>query len=95
MIKFQKNRRLEEAGKTNDPLYCLFHQNIQHPIKKCYNLKDGIQALIEAGILQLKLEQKKVSANMATLVIGSNEFPIGATSMPVGKLYWLTMTRIT
>ena len=33
-------------------------------------LKDRIQALIDAGVLTLKAEQKKVTANMVTLEFG-------------------------
>jgi len=44
---------------------------IHHPTDKCYVLKDKIQALVDAGVLTLKLEQKKVIANMVTLEFGS------------------------
>jgi len=40
---------------------------VHHPTSKCYALKDKIQALVEAGILTLKSEQKKITANMVTL----------------------------
>jgi len=43
---------------------------IHHPTNKCFVLKDKIQALIEARVLTLKLEQKKVTANMVTLEFG-------------------------
>ena len=43
---------------------------IHHPTDKCFVLKDRIQALIDAGVLTLKSEQKKVTANMMTLEFG-------------------------
>lgn len=73
MLKLMENRKLEEAGKTNiDPNYCWFHQNLRHPTKEYYNLKNKIHALIEAGFLQLKEEQKKVFVNIETLMVGTN-----------------------
>ena len=36
-------------------------------LTKCFVLKDKIQALVDAGVLTLKLEQKKITANMVTL----------------------------
>lgn len=56
MIKFPENLRPKEAGKTNDPNYYLFNQNIWHPTKECCELKNRIEALIEASVLQLKEE---------------------------------------
>ena len=43
---------------------------IHHPTDKCYVLKDRIQALVDAGVLTLKTEEKKVTANMVTLEFG-------------------------
>ena len=40
---------------------------VHHPTSRCYVLKDKIQALVDAGVLTLKSEQKKVTANMVTL----------------------------
>ena len=40
---------------------------VHHPTNKCFVLKDKVQALIDAGILTLKSEQKNVTANMITL----------------------------
>lgn len=51
MLKFLENLKQEEAGKINDPNYCLFHQNLEHSTKEFYNLKNMIQVLIEVGIL--------------------------------------------
>ena len=40
---------------------------VHQPTSRCYILKDKIQALIDAGVLTLKSEQKKVTANMVAL----------------------------
>jgi len=40
---------------------------VHHPTNKCFVLKGKIQALVDAGVLTLKSEQKKVTANMVTL----------------------------
>ena len=66
-MKLPDARRPNEIGRTNDPKYCLYHRIIHHPTDKCYVLKDRIQALIDAGVLTLKSEQKKVTANMVIL----------------------------
>jgi len=43
---------------------------IHHPTNRCFVLKDKIQVLVDAGILTVKSEQKKVTANMVTLEFG-------------------------
>ena len=66
-MKLPDVRRPNEIGRTNDPKYYLYHRMIHHPTDKCYVLKDRIQALVDAGVLTLKTEQKKVTANMGLL----------------------------
>jgi len=66
-LKLLEVRRPDEVGHINYPNYCLFHKRIHHPTSRCFVLKDNIQALIEVGVLTLKSEQKKVTANMVTL----------------------------
>jgi len=44
---------------------------VHHPTNRCFVLKDKIQALMDAGVLTLKSEQKKVIANMVTLNFGT------------------------
>jgi len=39
-----------------------------HSLKSCYIFKDILQALIDADVLKLRLEQKKVSANMTSFL---------------------------
>ena len=66
-LKLPEVRRSNEVGCTNDPNYCLFHRMVHHPTDKCFVLKDKIQALVDAEVLTLKSEQKKVTLNMVTL----------------------------
>jgi len=40
---------------------------MHHPTSRCYVLKNKIQALVDVGVLTLKSEQKKVTANLVTL----------------------------
>jgi len=69
-LKLPEVKRPEEVGRTNDPNYCLYHRMIHHPTARCYVLKDKIQALVDAGALSLKSEQKKVGANVISLKFG-------------------------
>ena len=62
---------------------------IHHPTDKSYVLKDRIQALIDVGVLTLKTEQKKVTANMVTLEFGKTlkvTVPDGTYPVPVPRL---------
>ena len=52
---------------TNNPNYYLFHIMVHHTTSRCFVLKDKIQALVDAGVLTLKSDQKKVTANMVIL----------------------------
>ena len=62
---------------------------VHHPTNKCFVLKDKIQALIDAGFLTLKLEQKKVTADMVTLEFGKTPkvtVPDGSFPIPEARL---------
>ena len=75
--------------RTNDPNYCLFHRMVHHPTNRCFVLKDKIQALMDAGVLTLKSEQKKVIANMVTLnfgTFGKMTVQDGSTPVPKARL---------
>jgi len=93
-LKLSDARRPNEIGRTNDPKYCLFHRMVHHPIDKCFVLKDRIQALVDAGVLTLKSEQKKVTANMVTLefnktpkvTVPDGTYPIPALRLEVKHL---------
>jgi len=62
---------------------------VHHPTNRCFVFKDKIQALVDAGVLTLKTEQKKVTANIVTLNFGT--FPKmmvqnGLTPVPKARL---------
>lgn len=85
MLQFPTNPRSEEAGKPIIPC-CLYHQNLRHSTNDCYTLKNKIQVLIEAKVIQLKSELKRVISNMVTLTVRTNEFLTGATPIPTGMM---------
>ena len=82
-IKLPEIRRPEDASKTDDPNYCLYHRMVHHTTQDCYILKDKIQALLEAGCMTLQPEQKQVTTNMVTLEFGRG-FP--AVPVPSGPV---------
>ena len=55
-------------GKIDNPNYCLYHRMLGHPTKSYYIFKDNLQALIDAEVLKLCPEQKKVTANMTSFL---------------------------
>ena len=69
-LKLPEARCPNEVGRTNNPNYCLFHRMVHHPTNRCFVLKVKIQALVDAGVLTLKSEQKKVTVNILTLEFG-------------------------
>jgi len=88
-LKLPEARRPNEVERTNDPNYYLFHRMVHHPTNKCFVLKDKIQALVDAGVLTLKSEQKKVTANMVTLEFDKTPkvtVPDGSFPIPKARL---------
>src|SRR3954469_15391517 len=67
-LKLLEPRNPEDVGKTDDPRYCLHHRALGHPTKSCWSLKDKLQALVDAGALRLKTEQKTATANMTSCI---------------------------
>src|SRR4051812_4449159 len=66
--------RPDQVGMTNDPIYCVYHRNISHPIVNCWALKERQETLVQADVLKLKPKQKRVSTNAtSTIIFGSNE----------------------
>lgn len=64
-------KRLEDARKTNNSIYSLYHRIINHLTKNCYIIKDKILVLMDANILKLHSKQKKVLANIVTIKVGT------------------------
>jgi len=67
-LKLPEARRPEEVSKTDNPNYYLYHRMLGHPTKSCYIFKDILQDLIDAEVLKLRPEQKKVMANMTSFL---------------------------
>jgi len=55
-LKLPEARRPEEAGKTDDPNYYLYHRMLGHPSKNCYIFKDVLQDLIDAEVFKFRPE---------------------------------------
>jgi len=67
-LKLPEARRPKEVGKTDNPNYFLYHRMLGHLTKSCDIFKDILQVLIDAEVLKLCLEQKKVTANMTSFL---------------------------
>ena len=59
-----------------------------HPTKSCYVFKDILQALIDAEVLKLRPEQKKVTANVTSVLQFGKQppTPAGVVPIPRGEL---------
>jgi len=66
-LKLPEVRLPKEVSKTDNPNYCLYHMMLGHLTKSFYIFKD-IEALIDPDVLKLRLEQKKVTANMMSFL---------------------------
>ena len=84
-LKLPEARRPEEIDKTDNPNYFLYHRMLGHPTKSCYIFKDILQALIDAKVLKLHPEQKKVTANMTSFFQFRNQPPTSARVVPIPK----------
>ena len=86
-LKLSESKRSEDISKVDDPNYCLYHRIVGHPTKNCYIFKDVLQALIDAEVLKLRPEQKKVTANAVSLQFGDMPpVPAGVAPIPKGEL---------
>ena len=99
-LKLPEIKRLEEAGKSDDPGYYLYHRMLGHPTKNCYIFKYVLQALIDAEVLQLRPEHKKVAANMTAtspIQFGQNLplAPTGVVPIPKGELRVINTDPLT
>lgn len=66
MLNLLEDKHPKEAWNVDDPKYCLYHLIIGHPTKNYYILKDKIQPLVDANIIKLLPEQKKIKVNMVS-----------------------------
>ena len=67
-LKLPEARCPKEVGKTDNPNYCLYHRMLGYPTKSYYIFKVILQALIDAEVLKLRLEHKKLTANMTSFL---------------------------
>src|SRR4051812_11483684 len=82
-LKVPEPRNSEEVVKTDDPLYCLYHQGLGYPTKNCWSLKDKLQALVDAGALRLKTKQKTATTNMTLCLQFGQSPPTPTTVFPI------------
>src|SRR3954462_2687686 len=82
-LKLPEPRNSEDVGKTDDPRYCLYHRALGHPTKSCWFLKDKLQALVDAGALRLKTEQKTATANMTSYIQFGQSPPTPTAVYPI------------
>src|SRR5438270_5542989 len=82
-LKLPEPRNPEDVGKTDDPRYCLYHRALGHPTKSCWSLKDKLQALVDAGALRLKTEQKTATANMTSCIQFGRSPPTPTAVYPI------------
>ena len=55
VIELLECKRPEEMGRVNDLNYCHYHQIINHPVEKCFILKNLIVKLEEQGRIHLDM----------------------------------------
>ena len=84
-LKLPEARRPKEVGKSDNPNYCLYHRMLGHPTKSCYVFKYILQALIDAEVLKLHPEQKKVTANMTSFLQFEKQPPAPSGVVPIPK----------
>src|SRR3954471_10824515 len=82
-LKLPEPRKPKEVGKTDDPHYCLYHRGLGHPTKNCWSLKNKLQALVDAGALRLKTEQKTATANMTSCLQFGQSPPTPTAVVPI------------
>ena len=63
----------------------MYHRMLGHPTKSCYVFKDILQALIDAEVLKLQPEQKKVTTNMTSVLQFGKQPPTPSGVIPVPK----------
>lgn len=68
IIKLLEMKCPEEAERTTNQNYCKYHRLLNHPIAKCFILKDIMELACKGRIL---LEEDKVSTNQISIRHGS------------------------
>ena len=57
LIQVPKCKPLEQAEKIDDPNYYKYHRVINHPVEKCFVLKELILRLAREKKIELDLEE--------------------------------------
>ena len=70
VIELPECKRLEKMGRVNDLNYGHYHQIINHPVKKCFILKDLIMKLVNEERIHLDLDEV-VQSNHAIVTFRS------------------------
>ncbi|KAM1575820.1 hypothetical protein ACFX10_032214 [Malus domestica] len=70
VIELPECKRPEEMNRINDPKYCKYHRIVNHPIGKCFVLKELIMKLAQQGQIELDLEDT-AATHTTTIVFGS------------------------
>lgn len=56
---------------VNDPKYCRYHRLVNHPLEKCFVLKEKIMELARQGKIKLNLSDDVDDTNMVTITFDS------------------------
>ncbi|TYK23554.1 retrotransposon gag protein [Cucumis melo var. makuwa] len=72
LIQLPECKRPEQAGKVDDPNYCKYHRVINHPVEKCFVLKELILKLAHENKIELDIDEvaqtNHVAVNMTSNV---------------------------
>ena len=71
IIELQEMKRPKEAGKVNDPNYCMYYHLVSHPTQRCFVLKERILELASQGKIILEEEKEIATTNQTAIVFGS------------------------
>ncbi|KAH0685738.1 hypothetical protein KY290_017267 [Solanum tuberosum] len=66
VIVLPESKRLEEINEVGDPKYCKFHRVLDHPISKCFILKEKITMLVSEGKIIIDMDET-LEANHASV----------------------------
>ena len=69
LIDLPEMKRPDEAGKTDDPNYCMYHRLVSHPLEKCFVFKDRVMRLANEN--KIILDDEKASSNHTSITFGS------------------------
>ncbi|KAL0921607.1 hypothetical protein M5K25_008696 [Dendrobium thyrsiflorum] len=77
ILAFPTNRKVEEEGQTEHPLYCPFHRHIGHVIEDCYVFKDRVESLMANGEIHLQdgdlVQPRGKVAQIVQMITGSEQ----------------------